>query len=496
MSTVLMDGAKAIKNAKTRRFDTGQIGYPVIMAIFLLFLTMSFWWVWADSGNEATRALGTLGQTVTARIYEGVFWLSLAVIGWRAWSYIRYRSIPAVSDAELPMITVVVPAYNEGRHVMDTLVNVASSRYPAEKLQIIAVDDGSKDDTWQWMRKAETELGGRVEIFRMQKNGGKRRALYQGFKMAKGEVLVTIDSDSMVAADTLRNLVSPFVRDKRIGGMAGNVRVLNLKEGFFPRIMDVAFTFSFDFFRIGQSSFNTVFCTPGALSAYRADALAPYLDAWLDETFMGLYANIGEDRGLANIVLRQGYHILFQQNAMVYTNVPTQYKPLCRMLIRWGRSHVRETIVMASFLFTNFRKTPALGARIEFLLQMLELTALEALKFGSLALAVLTPLTMIKGTLIGCSIAALVPGTVYLLRHRSLNCLWALPYTIFYFFGLSWISLWSLLTPHRSGWLTREIKSATLPKAQPAADLMSAAAHAPLLNPAPVLVDARSQAQA
>ena len=129
--------------------------------------------------------------------------------------YLRYKPVEAVSDELLPMCTVIVPAYNEGEQVWHTLASLAASDYPTEKLQLIAIDDGSRDDTWQWMLSAKEQLGDRLEICRQPRNMGKRQALYRGFHMGEGEVFVTVDSDSEVKPDTLRNMVSPFVRNKK-----------------------------------------------------------------------------------------------------------------------------------------------------------------------------------------------------------------------------------------------------------------------------------------
>lgn len=59
----------------------------------------------------------------------------------------------SVMDDELPTITLIVPAYNEGSFVFDTLKSIAASNYPKDKIQLIAIDDGSADDTWDWMKK-------------------------------------------------------------------------------------------------------------------------------------------------------------------------------------------------------------------------------------------------------------------------------------------------------------------------------------------------------
>ncbi|MBU4564017.1 MAG: glycosyltransferase [Desulfarculus sp.] len=408
---------------------------------------------------------------------EGSPWLSLARLSlaiaifamvWRIYLAITYRDMEPCPDQDLPEVTVVVPAYNEGAQVLGSLRSLAASDYPPEKLHLVAVDDGSRDDTWDWMCKAGQELGDRVELVRLASNQGKRHALYQGFALAKGSVLVTVDSDSEVLPDTLRQLVTPLVRDPQCGAVAGNVRVLNREKGIIPRMMEVSFVFSFDFIRAAQSRINTVMTTPGALAAYREDVVRPHLEGWLNQHFFGRPANIGEDRALTNLVLRCGYHALFARKAVVLTEVPLRYKGLCRMFLRWARSNLRETLVMTGFVFKHFRHTPALGARVNLLIHLFRMTAGEWLKLGAIGVILLSPQVMAVNLLLGALIGGSLPALVYVLRHRNVNFLWAFPYTLFWMLALSWISLWALLTPHKNGWLTRGLAQPPEPVALPA----------------------------
>ncbi|MGD8771257.1 MAG: glycosyltransferase family 2 protein, partial [Desulfobacterales bacterium] len=121
---------------------------------------------------------------------------TLLTLAWRIWFACRYRSYAPLSDSTLPVITVVIPAYNEGRQILHTVRSVMNSRYPMGKMQVICVDDGSQDDTWQWMETARKEFPWRVRLIRQPLNRGKRHALIAGFAQAKGQVYVTIDSDS------------------------------------------------------------------------------------------------------------------------------------------------------------------------------------------------------------------------------------------------------------------------------------------------------------
>ena len=293
-------------------------------------------------------------------------------LGYIIYLFRQYKEISSVADDELPTVTVIVPAYNEGSLVYHTLISLSNSDYPVDKMQIIAIDDGSKDDTWQWMLKAKYELLGRVHIYQQPKNKGKRHALYRGFHLADGEIFVTVDSDSLVEKNTLRNLVSPFVVNKNCGAVAGNVKVLNNRSGMIPRMLNVSFVFSFELIRSAQSVLKTVLCTPGALAAYKKEAVMNILPEWIDQTFMGKPSDIGEDRAMTNMILKQGYDVLFQRNAHVLTNTPEEYENLYKMFIRWERSNVRENIMMSKFAFGDFRQGNKTGTRILLLNQWLK----------------------------------------------------------------------------------------------------------------------------
>jgi hyaluronan synthase len=404
------------------------------------------------------------------------FW-TFFTLSWRIWFACHYRSYAPLSDSTLPTITVVIPAYNEGRQILDTVRSVMNSRYPMKKMQVICVDDGSQDDTWKWMKAAQQEFPLRVLLIRQPFNRGKRRALMAGFVKARGQVYVTIDSDSEVLPDTLRHLVSPLTSDPRVGAVAGNVRVLNLTEGAIPKMMEVSFTSGFDFIRSGQSVYGGVFCTPGALSAYRADVITHHLSDWINQTFMGRHATIGEDRALTNLVLGCGFRVVYQRKAVVLTKVPVTYTGLRKMLLRWARSNVRENLVMLSFIIRRFR--PADGGstwiRLFSITQMIRMTLGEAFKFAVMAQLLMVPVHTLFALAVACIISACLPALVYQIRYGGwFGWQWAIPYSFYWLLCLYWISLWGLVTASRSGWLTRELHDAA-PSSKPSANLPTSA---------------------
>ena len=143
----------------------------------------------------------------------------------------------------IPFITVIIPTYNRKMLLEKAVLSVLSQKQDIPfEYEIIIIDDGSKDDTWDWLLKAKQVLGTRLTLFQQPENKGKRHALYRGFTTGKGDVFVTVDSDSIVDENTLRFLVSPFVVKKDCGAVAGNVRVLNKEKGIIPKMLNVSFS--------------------------------------------------------------------------------------------------------------------------------------------------------------------------------------------------------------------------------------------------------------
>lgn len=373
----------------------------------------------------------------------------------------RYKPTPSLSDADLPFVSVIIPAYNEGPDVAKSIESIARSNYPRHKLQIIAIDDGSKDDTWAHMERAARKYPDNVCAIRMEINGGKRQGLRVGFALAAGDVLVTMDSDSTVEPDSLRNLVTPIAADERVGAVAGNVKVQNRDAGILPRMMRASFVLAFDFTRAYQSQIRTVQCTPGAFSAYRRTAVEAVLDEWNNQTWMGKPSTIAEDRALSNLILREGHEILFQSNAVVWTNVPVTYKQMARMYQRWERGNVRENLTYASFCWKPFRKRYWLHANIDFALNSAEMVFPYLLIAGSLVYGILNPFFALK-YLAMIVIFSSVMQAYYLMREKDSDAIYGVLYSLFWFTCLWWVVPYSILTANNGSWMTRSVSAAIM----------------------------------
>lgn len=451
--------AKIIEQAKQAALKLSD--YMVLITTFVLMLGAAYLVYLFQPHYEQIRLerLNTVWGTAFVILAVSLLVIKVCFLIYILVLYLRYKSVKSVSDELLPTCTIIVPAYNEGKLVWQTLLSLANSDYPKEKMQIISIDDGSQDDTWQWMQKAKEDLGDRLEIYQQTHNQGKRHALYRGFHLGTGEIFVTVDSDSIVKPNTLRNLVSPFVVNEKCGAVAGNVRVLNNKSGMIPRMLNVSFVFSFEFIRSAQSSLGSVLCTPGALAAYRKDAVMACLPEWINQTFMGELSDIGEDRAMTNMILKQGFHVVFQRNAHVLTNIPEKYKNLYKMFIRWERSNVRENIMMSTFAFKNFRNGPKTGTRILLLNQWLKVIMAIPLTLLMLVFIFTHPILFISSVLLSILIFSSIQVYFYAKWHNIVESFWAYPYSIFYAFALFWITPYAIATASRKGWLTRGLET-------------------------------------
>lgn len=368
-------------------------------------------------------------------------------------AYLCYRPRRTCSNEELPVCSVIVPAYNEGKAVLNALDSVLASDYPADKLSVLAVDDGSEDDTWLWIQLAASRSGGRITPLHLEKNGGKRRALYEGIRLSTAEVIVTVDSDSVVAPDALRILNSPF-SDPKIAGVAGNIRTLNLDDGILPRMMDVNFVFGFEIMRSAQSVLGSVFCTPGALSAYRREALLPVLDRWVDQTFLGAPAGIAEDRALATFLLEEERRIVFQRNAIAYTTLPADYRTTCGMLLRWGRGDVRETCSMYRFAFRKLNWFQ-LGIQLNLLVHTIWIFVPFLLLPLTIGAAFVAPVEFLQAMVLGLVAWSSIPAFVYCTRRGNSEAVFAYTFAFYKLCFLFWLAPYCLISVRNSGWMTR-----------------------------------------
>ena len=228
-------------------------------------------------------------------------------------------------SAFCPSVAVLVPAYNEEKVIHRTIRSVLDSTYP--NLRVVVIDDGSKDQTYEVARKefASEIASGRVTLLR-QENGGKAQALNYGLQSVTEEIFVGIDADTLIANDAIAYLV-PHFQDARVGAMAGNAKVGN-KVNLWTRWQALEYITSQNFDRRALNTFSAVCVVPGAIGAWRTEAVRA-AGGYKTDT-------VAEDADLTMALLQQGYKVEYEDRALAYTEAPTTANGLMRQRFRWS----------------------------------------------------------------------------------------------------------------------------------------------------------------
>src|SRR5581483_9147177 len=179
-----------------------------------------------------------------------------------------------------PSVTFVVPAKNEEDNIAETIRRFRMADYPKEKMEVIAINDGSTDGTLEQMlliKKECENYGLAVQVLDWQVNRGKRAGMAEGVKLAKNEIIVFVDSDSFIDEKCVRELVKYFVNPK-LGAVSGHTDVYNKDQNMLTRMQALRYFVAFKIYKSAESIFGTVTCCPGCCSAYRREYILPIID--------------------------------------------------------------------------------------------------------------------------------------------------------------------------------------------------------------------------
>lgn len=228
-------------------------------------------------------------------------------------------------DTALPLITLVVPAYNEGPVIQQALRSLLALDYP--RYEVLVVDDGSTDDTYQKaMAIARESLRVPVRVV-TKRNGGKADALNTGMTLAKGEFIVNMDGDTKLSVNALRACIRHF-EDPRVGAVAGNVKVLN-RENMLTRVQALEYVEGLAMARKAQSFFRVVNIIPGPMGMFRKSVLQQ-VGGYDRDTF-------AEDCDLTLKLLMSGMHVVYESSATAWVETPSTWLDLLKQRYRWTR---------------------------------------------------------------------------------------------------------------------------------------------------------------
>ncbi len=360
-----------------------------------------------------------------------------------------YRSKP---DAGIePPIAIVMPGFNEQDAIAASLRSLLALEYPREKLELIAVNDGSTDGTLAEMQRVAEESQGRVRVIDFPENRGKRAAMAAGIRASEAEVIVFVDSDSVVEPDALRRLVQPLA-DPRVGAVCGHANVLNVRETWLTRMQAVRYFVAFRVVKAAESVFNAVTCCSGCFSAYRREAILPRMEWWESQRFLGVESTFGDDRSLTNCVLRD-WRIVYEKKAISHTIVPTTFRAFVTQQTRWKRSWTRESLLVARFIW---RKHPV-AAFFTYLSIVLPLlapaAAVHALVWGPLIHGGTLPLIYLAGIYA----LAMVYSLYYVIFQDEYSLVWVygILFVFFYLAIMLWQTYYAIATCRTAAWGTR-----------------------------------------
>ncbi len=256
-------------------------------------------------------------------------------------------------------VSVVIPSYNEDPEaVRKTIECLLEQDYSLH--EIMFVDDGSPDDTayqevvrmaagFEEEKALYSHLKNTNLIYhRFQKNQGKRAAQSWGFEKASGDMIMIVDSDGYIYPDAVRELLKPFT-DQKVLAVTGHVNARNLSDNFMTRLQDVLYESAFRIGRGAQSITNSVLVCSGAISMFRKDFVVRNLPDFQHQTLFGKPMNIGDDRRLTTLALKEGGKTKYQATARCITDVPQTIRQFFVQQVRWSKSFFIDTLIALEF---------------------------------------------------------------------------------------------------------------------------------------------------
>jgi len=296
------------------------IAATVVLAIGLLLL------VWASRAPLEVQTFIVRLSIVTLVLFLIILVARYFTLLWFGYLHHLESGVEAPRNGvEYPPISLLVPAYNEGRVIESALKSLLELDYP--HYEIIVVDDGSTDDTLANASRMAGEYGGcRVRVT-TKKNGGKASALNAGLAMAEHPIVLCMDADSRLESGTLKSAVVHF-RDPSVGAVAGNVKVVN-RRNLWTRLQALEYVEGLNMARRAQGFLNAVNIVPGPIGLFRRDVLLA-VGGYDRDTF-------AEDADLTLKILTAGWKIRYEPRAVAWTEAPERLVDLIQQRYRWTR---------------------------------------------------------------------------------------------------------------------------------------------------------------
>jgi poly-beta-1,6-N-acetyl-D-glucosamine synthase len=244
------------------------------------------------------------------------------------------------SSVSYPLITIIIPAYNEESGIKRTLDSLMEADYPYK--QIIVVDDGSTDQTYAIASTYVNKYSryNTISVIR-KRNGGKSSALNYAIRFSKGEVVVIVDADSIIEKNALKELVDEFQRSDNVVAVAGRIKVLN-RQNILTSCVALELLVGIYLLRPLFNLLGVIMIVPGAIGAFSRKAIIQ----------RGLYNmdTLTEDFDLTVKLLKSGGSVT-AADSMSYTDIPVSLKGFYKQRIRWYRGNFQTLFKHNDVLF-------------------------------------------------------------------------------------------------------------------------------------------------
>ncbi|KHF38455.1 polysaccharide deacetylase family protein [Halalkalibacter okhensis] len=247
--------------------------------------------------------------------------IRLLILGYYSMKHKRNSQKITFNRGYNPFVSILIAAYNEEKVIRQTIQTILKSNYP--HFEVIIVDDGSKDQTSEVIG---THFGSNSKVRLINKiNGGKSSALNVGLLEAKGEIIVTLDADTIITEDAVSLFVRHFSNPK-VGAVSGNVKIGNIKN-LITLWQHVEYVTGFNLEKRAFDQLNCIPVVPGAIGAWRKTAIEE-VNNFEEDT-------LAEDTDVTMKLLREGYYVRCEEGAIAYTEAPETVRSFIKQRYRW-----------------------------------------------------------------------------------------------------------------------------------------------------------------
>lgn len=308
---------------KLNKFKDGELFFIVLIillictfSIFVLFRSFDFSQL---SGVE-------LGFFYAMRIY--LLFLFVRLLGHLFFSFANHFFAKSIEKIDYyPLVTVIIPCFNEEKVVNNAAKSVLSMNYP--NIEILIVDDGSSDATFDVI--ALLEKKGKIRAIH-QENAGKAAALNRAVSEAHGDYVLCMDADSVINPEAIEIGIKYFEHDAKVAAVAGSVEIGNVNNAI-TSFQKLEYISGLNLFKIAQSFLGSVIVIPGPIGLFRKDILLE-VGGYHSNTF-------AEDCELTIRLLMAGYKTLYDAKMIAITEAPDDFNSLISQRYRWNRGIVQ-----------------------------------------------------------------------------------------------------------------------------------------------------------